>query len=132
MSQYQENATVSRVERLSDTNVRLTLQAPKICSSAEPGQFVMIRVGVSKDPLLRRPFCIHQVRDDGMLQVYYKIVGKGTEILSSLKEGEQVSVLGPLGRGFDLTPSGQRILVGGGLGIASFLEAGMPLKLLPL
>jgi len=120
MTQYQEKATVIRRERLSADNVRLTFNCPAIAAAACPGQFVMIRAGAGNDPLLRRPFSIHQTDDEGRLQVYFKIVGRGTEMLAAVGEGAEVSILGPLGRGFRVAES-PACLVGGGLGIAPLL-----------
>lgn len=119
MIQYQEKAIVTRREQLSSDNVRLTFQSSRIASAAEPGQFIMIRVGTGKDPLLRRPFSIHQTAE-GTLQIYFKVVGRGTAMLAGIREGDEVSILGPLGKGFQLTDS-PVCLVGGGLGIAPLL-----------
>jgi dihydroorotate dehydrogenase electron transfer subunit len=121
MAQYQENATVARVERFSEKNFRLTLDCPLIAASAKPGQFVMIRTGTGKDPLLRRPFSIHQASSGGRIQIYFKVVGRGTDILAQVKRGEEVSVLGPLGRGFRLSTTGPAVIIGGGLGMAPML-----------
>ncbi len=121
MSQYQENATVIRIEQFADSNFRLSLHCPQIAALAKPGQFVMIRVGVGKDPLLRRPFSIHQTSADGRIQIYFKVVGKGTEMLSRVQQNSTLSVLGPLGRGFRLDLQAPAIIVGGGLGIAPLL-----------
>jgi dihydroorotate dehydrogenase electron transfer subunit len=121
MSQYQENATVTRVEQFSPRNFRITFQAPSISGSARPGQFVMVKAGVGKDPLLRRPFSIHQTSFDGALQLYFRVVGRGTDILARVKVGEEVSLFGPLGRPFRLDHSRPAIIVGGGLGIAPLL-----------
>lgn len=121
MSQYQENATVARIEQFANNNFRLTLHCPQIAASAKPGQFVMIRAGVSKDPLLRRPFSIHQTSTGGRIQIYFKVVGRGTEILAQVKKDQEVSVLGPLGQGFRLNLNTPAIFVGGGLGIAPML-----------
>jgi dihydroorotate dehydrogenase electron transfer subunit len=121
MSQYQEKATVTRVESFSDIHYRLTFDSPLISAGAKPGQFVMVRTGLGKDPLLRRPFSIHQVLRDGRLQLYFKVVGRGTDILSRVKEGETVSIFGPLGNGFRLDPLAPSVIVGGGLGIAPLL-----------
>lgn len=121
MSQYQENATVTRVEQLSASNYRLTFESPLIAASARPGQFVMIRTSIGKDPLLRRPFSVHQIKGDGRIQVYFKEVGRGTTILAHAKVGEVFSIFGPLGRGFRLHPDKPAVLVGGGLGIAPLL-----------
>lgn len=121
MSQYQEKATVTRVEPFSDVLYRMTFHSPLISASAKPGQFVMVRTGLGKDPLLRRPFSIHQVTRDGRLQLYFKVVGRGTDILSRVKEGETVSIFGPLGKGFRIDTLAQSVIVGGGLGIAPLL-----------
>ncbi|WP_136796772.1 dihydroorotate dehydrogenase electron transfer subunit [Desulfosediminicola ganghwensis] len=121
MPQYQEKTIVTRVEHLSDENVRLTLKAPQIASACKPGQFVMIRAALGKDPLLRRPFSIHQADSSGHIQVYFKIVGRGTDLLAHLKVGEEVSVLGPLGKAFTIDKDRPVCLVGGGLGIAPML-----------
>ncbi len=121
MSQYQEKATVVRVERFSETHFRLTLDCPLIARSAKPGQFVMIRTAVGKDPLLRRPFSIHQTSEGGTIQIYFKVVGRGTEILAHVQMGEEISVFGPLGKGFRLDSHAPAIIVGGGLGIAPML-----------
>ncbi len=121
MTQYQEKATVARIERFANNNFRLTLDCPQIAASATPGQFVMIRTGLGKDPLLRRPFSIHQTSLGGRIQIYFKVVGRGTEILAQVKKDQEISVLGPLGRGFRLNLSAPVIFVGGGLGIAPML-----------
>lgn len=121
MSQYQENATVTRVEQLSEQNYRLTFKAPLIAEAAKAGQFVMIRTSIGKDPMLRRPFSVHQVLGDGQIQIYFKEVGRGTSILAHAKLGDTFSVFGPLGRGYKINPDAPSILVGGGLGIAPML-----------
>ena len=85
--------------------------------SPGPGQFYMLQAGSSYDPLLKRPFSI--LRQDGpALQFLYRIRGKGTAGLSSMKAGERLSVIGPLGNGYVL-PEGRFIAVAGGIGLAS-------------
>ena len=121
MPQYQEKATVARIEQFPQKNFRLTLSCPQIASCAKSGQFVMIRVGEGNDPLLRRPFSIHQKGIDGNIQIYFKVVGKGTEILAQVRKDQEISVLGPLGRGFRINVNAPAIIVGGGLGIAPLL-----------
>lgn len=121
MSQYQEKARVARIEQFANRNFRLTLECPQIAATAKPGQFVMIRAGVGKDPLLRRPFSVHQTSSDGRIQIYFKVVGRGTEMLSRVQKDQQLSILGPLGRGFRLHLQAPAIIVGGGLGIAPML-----------
>ncbi len=121
MSQYQEKATIIRFEQLTEDNVRLTLQSDEIAAIAKPGQFVMISTGPGKDPYLRRPFSIHQTTTTGRIQILFKVTGRGTGLLAHCKEGEKLSVFGPLGHGFDIRLDKAACLIGGGMGIAPML-----------
>ena len=122
MSEYQENSVVQKIERLADTIYRLTLEAPRISAAAQPGQFIMADCGPSLDPLLRRPFSIHQTTvEAGTLQLLFKVIGRGTELLSASQPGDVVSLIGPLGRGFHLAHEAPVCLVGGGIGIVPLL-----------
>ena len=118
MSQFQKKVDVVRTERVAQGVVRIILSAPEIAATARPGQFVMVGIGDNRDPLLRRPFSIHHASSEGLLQILFKVVGRGTELLSHCKVGEQLSILGPLGNGFSLGDPGKACLIGGGMGIA--------------
>ena len=94
------------------------LKSPHMAAEARPGQFVMLRVGSGIDPLLRRPFSVAGVKGD-LFMVLYRVVGKGTAVMTAAKAGEKLAVLGPLGKGFDvLQGSVLPVLVGGGIGVA--------------
>lgn len=96
----------------------LELLTEEIAQAALPGQFVMIRVSQGLAPLLRRPFSIHRVEGNS-LSILYRVVGNGTRLLSRLKPGEGVDLVGPLGRGFSIPADARTVvLVGGGIGIA--------------
>ena len=127
MAQFQENATVTRIEELGGENYRITLDCPQISKVSHPGQFVMVRTGRGQDPLLRRPFSIHQTSSKGELQLYFKVVGRGTDFLSHVRKGERLSVFGPLGKGFRLVKDKPAVMIGGGLGIAPLLYLGKEL-----
>lgn len=107
---------------------RMQILAPGYAATAQAGQFVMFRVQRSLPPLLRRPFGIFRTGFlapdcDGMppkefIELVYKVVGLGTEIMQELHEGDKIELLGPLGSGFDLGDSEEeKILVGGGIGL---------------
>ena len=116
---------VVRTESLACDNFRLTVMAPQMADEARPGQFVMVQTAPGQDPLLRRPFSIHQVSGDGTVQILFKVVGRGTKILSETREGDSLSVFGPLGKGFTLTGQDKNIcMIGGGMGIAPLLFLG--------
>ena len=94
------------------------LRSPELAATTKPGQFVMIKVRPGFDPLLRRPFSVCGVEEDCFM-VLYRVVGKGTEIMTTIQPGENLPVLGPLGKGFsapdkDALP----VLVAGGIGVA--------------
>lgn len=108
---------------------RMRMTAPPEMIAARPGQFVMIRVNPSIDPLIRRPFGvfdvgIHQPSYTGAsvqpyLEILYRVVGKGTGMLSALHETDLLDILGPLGTGFNNGPAGEeKLIVGGGVGLA--------------
>ena len=57
---------------------RLVLKAPEAAKAAVPGQFVMLRVSENLDPLLARPFGITSVVNKKSIEIYYRVVGRGT------------------------------------------------------
>ena len=95
----------------------IRLHAPKCAAAATPGSFAHLTC----DPLLpmRRPLSIMRVDPRaGWIEILYKIVGPGLEALSLRPLGAQISVLGPIGRGFAAEPRRPRtLLIGGGVGI---------------
>jgi len=94
---------------------QMILKSPEITKTALPGQFVNIDIG-SKEHMLRRPISICQIKKDSLILIY-KVIGKGTDILSQKKVGEYLDVLGPLGSEFPLVKNKKCLLIGGGLGI---------------
>ena len=83
------------------------------------GQFINIKIDGF---YLRRPISVCEIVDGG-LKIIYKIVGKGTEVLSRMKTGEKLDVLIGLGNGYDLTLSGDKpLLIGGGVGVPPMYE----------
>lgn len=105
----------------------LRLVVPGLAEIAKPGQFVALAVGDRTSPmLLRRSFSIHTVTPagtfGGTVEVVIAAHGPGTEILTALAPGDNVDVVGPLGRGFPLpTDPATCILVGGGYGSAPLM-----------
>ncbi len=103
---------------------QMGIHAPSGFGAALPGQFVMVgQIGGGYSPLLRRPFSIHRlIEDDGSvvgIEILYRVVGQGTRLLAELKAGDVIDILGPLGRGFRIPKTTQRIYVAaGGIGVA--------------
>lgn len=122
---FLEEGKVTYHERIAKDQYLMEICCPQVAASAVPGQFVNIRCRTEKstDPLLRRPISIHKIsKDKQSIQLYYLVVGRGTEALSKIKVDDQLSIVGPLGRGFELDVAQERVvLVGGGIGIAPLL-----------
>ena len=79
-----------------------------------PGEFVNIKLDGF---YLRRPISVCDV-DGDKLTLIYKVVGKGTEVMSTMTGGTQLQVLTGLGNGYDLSTAGDRtLLMGGGVGV---------------
>ena len=107
-------------ERDTDAYYRLVLRAPQIAPLIRPGQFAHVRILPLKEALLRRPFSIFPATND-TFSILYKTVGNGTEVLSRMRAGEELSVIAPLGHGFTgPQPGGETpLLVAGGYGMAA-------------
>lgn len=83
----------------------------EICA---PGQFINIRLDGF---FLRRPISVCDCVNN-RLTLIYKVVGKGTEVMTSMTRGQRLDVLTGLGNGYTLSPAGQRpLLIGGGAGV---------------
>ena len=92
---------------------KMTLRGDTAAITA-PGQFVNIKLA---GRFLRRPISVNDVEGD-TLTIIYKVVGKGTEDMSSMQPGERLDILTGLGNGYDTAASGQKpLLLGGGVGV---------------
>jgi dihydroorotate dehydrogenase electron transfer subunit len=121
MQTYQQRAEIVRKEQVAGDIYRLTLKVPDIAAASRPGQFVMVRTVDGMDPLLRRPFSVHQISDGVMLQLLIKVIGKGTRALADMQVGRKLDIVGPVGRPFTYSSDNHHILVGGGIGTAPLL-----------
>ena len=114
-----EKCTVTAHEDRGSGYRYLRLAAPRIAASAQPGQFVHLKVPGLEAGALRRPFSIFNAdAGDGLLELLYKTVGRGTAAMGRIAAGDEIDVLGPLGRGFPSVCRGEALLVGGGFGVA--------------
>lgn len=79
-----------------------------------PGQFVNIKI---EGEFLRRPISICDYSDN-TLTLIYKVVGKGTSLMSAMQENTWLDILVGLGNGFNIYDSGENpVLIGGGVGV---------------
>jgi len=148
---YDKIVAVTENRPLAGGHFLLSLDSPAQAQATRPGQFAMVRMLGRSDVLLRRPMSIYDVkardhaamnaraRDSSrrarpapehprILQLLYKVVGRGTRLMSELKPRDRVGLLGPLGHGFfeeDYLPraheASEILHVAGGIGIAALL-----------
>ncbi len=117
MGLYQANVISN--DKFNNFSNIIDIYCPEIVKNAKPGQFVHLKCGDTLDPILRRPFSIHQIDyEKEILRIYYAVVGKGTQLLQKIRVNEVVSIMGPLGNGFTLVEEKNVFLIGGGMGSA--------------
>ena len=105
----------------------LTLESQEISQATRPGQFV--HLSVSSMLAMRRPISVMSVdKDNGAFDLLYKIVGEGTRQLAERKIGDIVSVIGPIGNGFEVTENKIPLLIGGGVGMPPIIAMAQELK----
>lgn len=125
LEKTQEKARIICRDQLAPRIFRLRLESPRISACARAGQFVMLRVRDGVDPLLRRPFSFYRIDSEkGEIEILFRVVGRGTLLLSRLGPGDFASLVGPLGNGFQL-PLDRKIplaFIAGGIGIAPLRE----------
>lgn len=125
MRLIQKRVSVLYNTKIGPVYYRLGFALPELAREVSPGQFVMVRPSPDPIPLLRRPFSVHRVIVDHDkivgVELLYKVVGQGTRLLSQVKGGDVVDVLGPLGNGFSCprTRPLHAFLVAGGVGVAA-------------
>jgi dihydroorotate dehydrogenase electron transfer subunit len=123
---FQEDAHILSHEAYEGKQFIMRLQAPECAARALPGQFVHISVHPMRP--LRRPISIMRVSaKEGWVDLLYKVVGEGTELLSHRQSGESLSMLGPIGKPFE--PQRKRpLLIGGGVGMPPMIFLAEALK----
>ena len=120
---FQRTAEIVEHVPMAERTFRIRLACPEIAAAIRPGQFVMLRLPGSSDPLLARPFALYDTTLDGTaFDVVYLVVGKMTALLAELRVGYSIEVWGPLGKPFlDIGEPERATCVAGGIGQTPFL-----------
>lgn len=131
------DAVVVRVERLTPTIVDVIVRAPAAARRFEPGQFYRLQNFESSSRVVDGTRLAMEGialtgawvdKEKGLLSLIALEMGVSSRLLSSLREGEHVVVMGPTGTPTHI-PSGQTILLaGGGLGNAVLFSIAKALK----
>jgi dihydroorotate dehydrogenase electron transfer subunit len=119
-----QNLRVVANLRLNDDHHLLQLQAQDQLEKIYPGQFANILADHAQSVFLRRPFSIHAVDyRNNIISILIKGIGEGTRSLSQAPVDSYLNVIFPLGNGFSLPSSSEKVLlVGGGCGVAPLLH----------
>lgn len=103
---------------LNEAVVLMEIEAPFIAKKAQPGQFIIFRIDEHGE---RVPLTIADFdREKGTVTIIFQIVGKSTEQLSKLSEGDHIlDFVGPLGVPTHIDEDAKSVcVIGGGVGCA--------------
>lgn len=121
-----EDATILSHEAFLGDQYVMRVQAPGCAATAKAGQFAHITVDTQRP--MRRPISIMRVgADEGWVDFLYKAIGEGTQLLSTRKAGESVSIMGPIGIPFEIKEK-RPLLIGGGVGMPPMIFIAEDLK----
>ena len=114
-------------ERLNEIVYSMWIEAPEVALSVQPGQFIILMITEKGE---RIPLTVADFdRERGLIRIVFQIVGKTSEELSTLEEGDELySFIGPLGNKTKIENYGTVITVGGGTGIACIHPIARTLK----
>ena len=103
-------------ENIADKTWRISLEGDT--SGYRAGQFVEVMLDGF---FLRRPISVSYY-SRGRAELIYKVVGRGTDYMTSIKKGDALNILGPLGNGFDTGAACESpVIIGAGAGVAPML-----------
>ena len=131
MKKYILDLRVKSVEKVGGRYSLLKLTHEQPLPEMVPGQFMEVRVDKSPSTFLRRPISINFVdRDANELWLLVAAIGEGTRHITTLKPGDTLNCVLPLGNGFTMpkSSSDRVLLVGGGVGVAPLLYMGAEMK----
>jgi len=112
---------VNSQKELSEGIYSMWLSVGSLAEEVKPGQFISVYSN-DNSRLLPRPISICEVDvKREAIRIVYRVVGDGTREFSKIRANDSISIMGPLGNGFELTKE-PAILIAGGIGIPPMLE----------
>ena len=112
---------IKEIQQVNANCVLLVMASETPFPDVRPGQFAELRIDNTPTVMLRRPISVHSFdAEKNEIGFLVQVVGDGTKWLGSLKAGDKVNCLLPLGNGFTMpvAPGKKYLLVGGGVGSA--------------
>ena len=119
---YADQALQACVEVLANKEVaqetfKLKFACPEMAGRFKPGQFLMLKLTGTDDPLIGRPLALYDIVDGGRaIEVVYVVLGNLTTRLAEAAPGTKLDIWGPLGNGFVPEQTDQLVMVAGGIG----------------
>jgi len=116
---FRVDAPVVNQRCIYQNEYEIVLYEPQIALHARPGQFVMALSGEEETTECRRPFSLFRAdKMTGYISILYLARGSFTADLARKRPGDSVTLLGPLGHGFEwkMEPSTHHLVVAGGIG----------------
>ena len=123
--------TIKEMLNVNSNCVLLVMTSETPLPATYPGQFAELRIDETPTVMLRRPISVHSFdAEKNEVGFLVQVVGEGTRWLASLKPGDKVNTLLPLGNGFTMpAEAGKKyLLVGGGVGSAPLYYLAEELK----
>ena len=115
-----------KIEEIAPQFKRYLVEAPQIARKHRAGQFVIVML---HDHGERIPLTIADVDPAaGTITLVVQEVGKTTMEMGTMKEGDSIAVVGPLGKPTHIENWGTCVCIGGGAGIAPMLPIARALK----
>lgn len=115
MTKKNYKGEIVNIEPIAKDVVRIDIASE--LKNIKSGQFISV---LCPNKTLRRPFSASGFKDN-ILTILVKMVGEGTKYLQTLKKGDKIDFLAPLGNGFTVDNNKKALLVGAGIGIAPML-----------
>jgi ferredoxin--NADP+ reductase len=121
-------ARILHKEQLSADVFRMRLEAPLIAQERMAGQFIILQVNDNYGE--RIPLTIADAdENEGSITIIFQRVGKTTQQLSQLNEGDELAhLVGPLGMPTHIEKFGHVVVVGGGIGVAPSFPIAQAMK----
>ena len=119
-------AKIVSIEEIAPAFKRYVIEAPEISRKHQAGQFVIVLISETAE---RIPLTIADTDPEaGTITLVVQEVGKSTMEMATMKAGDPIQVVGPLGKATHIENFGTCVCIGGGAGIAPMLPIARALK----
>jgi ferredoxin--NADP+ reductase len=119
-------AELLKIDEIAPQFKQYLVRAPQVARKHRPGQFVIVLLHSHGE---RIPLTIADADpENGTITLVVQEVGKTTMEMGTMKVGDSIEVVGPLGKPTHIENWGTCVCIGGGAGIAPMLPIARALK----